>query len=49
MESSMDERLILLVQHHPELWDTRASSYKDSEMKDNAWRSIASELLMDGK
>jgi len=43
----MDERLILLVQSHPELWDTRSPTYKDSEMKDNTWHSIASELQMD--
>lgn len=46
---TIDERLILLVQNYKELYDKTGSYYKDKELKENIWTSIATELDIDGE
>ena len=46
--ASLDERLILCIEEHPTLWDTRQPAYKDSTAKQGAWRRIARELNITG-
>ncbi|KAJ4442250.1 hypothetical protein ANN_12116 [Periplaneta americana] len=42
-----DEILILSVEENPHVYDKRRASYKDEEMKENTWLSIAASLNTD--
>nr|XP_049467026.1 uncharacterized protein LOC125908355 [Anopheles coluzzii] len=43
-----DEKLIILVQEHPFLWDLRDSRYKDNFLKKNTWDMIGNQLQING-
>ncbi|XP_048012712.1 transcription factor Adf-1-like [Megalobrama amblycephala] len=40
----MADHLIACVSTHPVLFDKTNKNYKDNDMKDNVWRSIANQL-----
>ena len=46
---TMDEWLIFLVQNYKELYDRIAFHYKEKELKENIWTSVATELDIDGQ
>ena len=48
---SMDEKLILSVEEHPELWDVRGGGrlFKGVSVKQGEWRRIARELKITGE
>ncbi|XP_075707250.1 uncharacterized protein LOC142741802 [Rhinoderma darwinii] len=39
------ERLILLVQEHPAIWDTRSEAYHNRTVKEDAWEVVAKNLF----
>ena len=41
---SQEERICLAVRNYPELYDRTMDSFKDKQMKDNAWARVAMEL-----
>ena len=43
-DTQFSERLIAYVFNYPEIYDKSHCHYKDTELKDNIWRSIAGEL-----
>ena len=43
------EKLILLVQQNECLYDCTLHSYREKNVKNNAWQKIAKELNSDGK
>ncbi|XP_075690322.1 uncharacterized protein LOC142760948 [Rhinoderma darwinii] len=46
MPRGMDvERLLVLVQGHPEIWDTRSEAYHNRTAKEDAWEEVAKELF----
>ena len=42
--AKMEEKLIIAVTAHPELYDVSCPLYKDRRRKDQAWVSISQEL-----
>ncbi len=44
-----EEELIELVKACPILYDVRLKVYKDRNMKDSAWRSVADAMKLNGK
>ena len=52
LDNVVTERLITLVQDHPQLYDVSSNSYKDTGLSSNIWESIAKLLNVadvDGK
>ena len=43
------EDLVLLVQQHKCLYDMTLMSYRNKQLKENAWKNIAMELQTDGR
>lgn len=45
----MEEKLILAVSVHPELFDSSSYFYRDRYKKDLAWKKISEEIVQPGK
>ena len=39
LEKGVEEKLILLVENHSVIYDKTNPNYKDTNLKDNVWRS----------
>ncbi len=39
------EKFISLVQEHPCLWDKGAKEYSDRNLREEAWRSVAKDVV----
>lgn len=48
MDDSMRERLIEEIREHPNIWNTKLRSFKDSRAKANSWSEIAENLDLSG-
>ena len=48
-KEEFDEKLIDCVRSFPVIYDLSKKSYKDKIAKDNAWKSIATDLERHGK
>ncbi len=45
----MEEKIILVVCEHPELYDTASYLYRDRNRKELAWRKVSEEVGLPGK